>query len=333
MLHEKDMLMLPTPPIPQELLKAFNDHQHMVILGHKNPDGDCLNSQLALGRVLENRGKNIYLLSPGPFKRYEIQQYASNFLKDFPEGLPKKDTLVIVLDCSTLDRITPFEEKIKDFTTAVIDHHAAGKHFGDIQYIHSRAFSVTFMIQHIIAEMGDELTQEIAEYLLFGLATDTGFFRHIPGKRGEVFHAAAELLEAGASPRRVHELMYGNRPFESRKLLGLLLHRAEPYYEGKLIVTWEERKEHLQFGEEMRDSETLYGQLLGIKGCEMVLYLREDGDNSCTVGLRSNNYVDVGLLASSYGGGGHRRAAGFTYKGEREEIQTTLIQTCKELFL
>jgi len=316
--------MLPTPPVPEELLEAFRQYQEMVIIGHENPDGDSLTSQMALGNILREEGKTVHLISPGPFKRYEIQQYADKFSTEFPSGLSPDAALVIVLDSSSPDRIGKFSEHVAQFTTAVIDHHAAGNHFGDIRYIHSRAFSVTFMIQHIAEAMHANISKETAQLLLFGLATDTGFFRHIPAERGEVFHAAADLVEAGASPKAAHEQMYGCRPFESRKLLGILLARTERHLDGRLLITWENREEHEAFGEEMRDSETLYAQLLGISGCEAVIYIREDADTSCTVGLRSNHYIDVGQLASQYGGGGHRRAAGFTYHGPRGVIQQEL---------
>jgi len=322
--------MLKTPPVPEELLEAFSRFQEMVITGHENPDGDSLTSQMALGNILTDAGKTVHLISPGPFKRYEIQQYADMFSTEFPSGLSSDTTLFIVLDSSTPDRIGKFSEQISRYTTAVIDHHAAGNHFGDIRYIHSRAFSVTFMIQHIAAAMHANISKETAELLLFGLATDTGYFRHIPAERGEVFHAAADLIEAGASPKAVYEQMYGCRPFQSRKLLGILLARTEQHLDGRLLITWENREEHKAFGEEMRDSETLYAQLLGISGCEAVVYIREDADASCTVGLRSNHYIDVGQLATKYGGGGHRRAAGFTYHGSREVIQRELCRKFTE---
>ncbi len=317
--------MLATPPVPDELLQAFRDYETMLIIGHKNPDGDALGSQLALGSVLSRMGKRVHLLSPGPFERHEIKHLQDQFLDIIPPDADPAVSLAVVLDCSTIDRIGSFADAIRDFPTAVIDHHAAGEPFGDITYICSRAFSVTFLILEVIKALGMEPTKQEAELLLFGLVTDTGFFRHVIARRGEIFQTAAELVDAGASPKDAYEQMYGSRPFASKQLLGLLLSRTEFHYGGRLLVTWETRSEHEQYGEQMRDSESLYGQLLSTEGCEAVLYIREDVEDGCTVGLRSRHVVDVSAIAASFGGGGHRRAAGFVHHGDREEIQRELI--------
>ncbi len=312
-------------PVPAELLDAIRKHPEVIVIGHKNPDGDCLGSQLALESMLKRMGKQVHLLSPGPFDRHEIRLLRERFSGAMPEISDSSQVLVLVVDCSTIDRIGDFAGHIQGLTTAVIDHHAAGEPFGMISYIDSRAFSVTVMILEIMKQLGFSPTQEEAEHMLFGLATDTGFFRHIIQGRGDAFRAAGELVDAGASPKDAYERMYGSRPFASKQLLGLLLSRTEAYYDGRLLITWETREEHEDFGEQMRDSESLYGLLLNTEGCEAVIYIREDQEDGCTVGLRSRHYVDVSTVADSFGGGGHRRAAGFTYTGEREEIQQQLI--------
>ncbi len=317
--------MIPTPPVPEALLDALNSHRTVIIIGHKNPDGDTLCSQIALGSFLERIGRRVHLVSPGPFKRFEIQHLASRFSAEIPADLKDPDPLVIVVDCSTVDRIGRLSDEITSYTVAVIDHHASGIPFGDIHYIHPRAFSVTFLVYHIMQAMGATPTKEEAEYLLFGLATDTGYFRHIGERRSEVFSVITQLVDLGASPRNAYDRMYGNRPLESKQLLGLLLHRCVAYYTGKLLVTWETWEEHNRYGEAMRDSESLYAQLLGSKGCEAVIYIREDHEDSCTVGLRSK-HIDVGKLAARFGGGGHRRASGFVYHGSRLIIQEELIK-------
>ena len=67
--------ILNNPPVPQELIEAIKSHTNFVILGHRNPDADCLNSQLVLGHALTYIGKEVILLSPGPFDRHEIINY------------------------------------------------------------------------------------------------------------------------------------------------------------------------------------------------------------------------------------------------------------------
>jgi phosphoesterase RecJ-like protein len=318
------------PPIPVELTDAFKKYSNFVIIGHEHPDSDSIHSQICVGKLLQYFGKMTYLVSTGPFSRPEIFDYSPKFLKHVPPGLEPSQTLAVIVDCSSPDRIDYLADEISEFATAVIDHHAAGQKFGDIHYIDSKAFSVTFLIHHIFKSLSVPITEETAHMLLYGLATDTGYFRHIGPYRGEVFSSASELVEAGASPRDIYAGMYGQKSFVSRKLLGLLLSRMEHAFRDKLIYTWETAEEMQEYGELNRDSETLYAQMLSIFDCEVILYIRENNGSapSCTVGFRSHadSKVDVGKIAAEFGGGGHRKAAGVTMNGTIKEAVSLLIE-------
>lgn len=320
--------MISTPPVPQELIEAIESHETFVILGHKNPDADCLNSQLVMGSALQYLGKKVLLLSPGPFDRHEIANYQDHFQQTIPEEFKKTDPLAIIVDCSTPDRIAPLGPQIEGLTVAVIDHHAAGTEFGNIRYIFPKAFSVTFLIFHIMQVLHIPISKLDAERLLFGLAADTGFFRHINEGRSEVFEMVAALAEAGASPRDIYHTMYGDRSFTSKKLLGLLLSRTESIFDDRLLITWETVDEHNQFGEKERDSESLYAQLLSIEHCEVVLYIRQEQLQSCTVGFRAaaNSSVNVGSIAAEFGGGGHKKASGATLEMDLESVKAVMIK-------
>lgn len=313
-------------PVPEDLLEAFGSYRKFVVIGHEEPDGDCLSSQLALASLLERRGAEALPVSPGPFGRNEVSHLANRFLQHIPEDFRGVDTIVFVLDCSTIDRISYLADETGEAVIAVIDHHASGESFGDIRYIDPEAPSVTYMVQKIITALGDSPTSLEAEHLLFGLATDTGFFRHLAEGSSSVFRAAADLVEAGASPRKVHHRMYGGREFDSRTLLGRLLSRTEQYYGGKLLATYETLQEKREFGEHNRDSDTLYQHLQGVKNCEVVILVREEQSGECSVGLRSNNDVDAGAAAKYFGGGGHPKAAGFIRRGGIEETKNEVVR-------
>ena len=166
-------------PVPPELLDFIDRHGPFYIIGHKEPDGDCIGSQLALASFLRRNGKNAYLCSAGPFSRTEIMPYESRFLIEAPPERPSERAAAIILDCSSLKRIGSVAETLPKVPIAFIDHHAAGTATGDAIYIDDRAPSVTAMILLLIEAMGGIPTKEEAEYLFFGLGTDTGFFRHL----------------------------------------------------------------------------------------------------------------------------------------------------------
>lgn len=311
--------------IPQHILDALEQWNEYILIGHREPDGDCTSSGLALSWFLERRGKTCHLVSPGPFQRPELDALSAHFAAHVPKNINRDNTAVIILDCSTLERIDYIAEEIEGLPVIVIDHHSSGSSFGDHRFIDDTAPSVTFMILHIIEAAGFKPTEDEAQILLFGLATDTGFFRHLGAHSPKTFEAVARLSAAGANPNKIHRQMYGGRPLESKQLLGLLMHRARQYANGKVLITYETLKEQQQYGIENRDSDSLYQQLQSIEGCEAVALIREEKPGECSIGLRSNFYVDVGKIALELGGGGHARAAGLTWQGSREAAEQRIL--------
>jgi phosphoesterase RecJ-like protein len=325
-------------PVPEDLVQAFRAYDKFVLLGHEEPDGDCLGSQMALASFLGRSGGRggegaaTRLVSPGPFKRNEISHMAGHFSLHIPDDFRDASTLAVVLDCSTLDRIAHLADELGDAKVAVVDHHASGKSFGEIRYIDSDAPSVTYMIQKIMEAMEETPDTYEAELLLFGLATDTGYFRHLETRSAPVFRLAARLVDAGANPKRTHAGMYGGRKLEARRLLGRLLARTESYFDGRLLVTHETLEEKRSYGEENRDSDTLYQHLQGVENCEVVILVREEQPGECSVGLRSNNDIDVGKVAHSFGGGGHAKAAGFSRQGTIEQTVEAVVSELDSRF-
>jgi phosphoesterase RecJ-like protein len=312
--------------IPHQLPELLLTGDTFVLLGHSEPDGDCIGSQLALGKYLERKGKKVSLLSPGPFQRLELEEYKKNFHLHIPQDLDKNTAVAVILDCSTLERIGHLAEELGNMKTTVIDHHSSGRSFGDIRYIDPDSPSVTLMVLNLIESMGDTPTQEEAQILLFGLATDTGFFRHLEARRGWVFNAIGRLSDYGASPKEVFRSMYGGRSLLSRQLLGLLLSRTRAACKGRVLFTYETLEDLALYGLENRDSDALYQQLQGVSNCEVVIFIREEEPGLCSVGLRSISAVDVGHIALSFGGGGHALAAGFSWKGSRQEAEKAVME-------
>jgi phosphoesterase RecJ-like protein len=94
---------------------------------------------------------------------------------------------------------------------------------------------------------------------------------------------------------------------------------------GRAVSTYETLEDARRFGKEHRDSDSLYSHLQGIAGVELVMLIREEEPGRCTVGLRSHGVIDVGALARRFGGGGHTRAAGFSWEGDRAAAEQALI--------
>jgi len=325
--------------VPQEIISFLNEYSVFYIIGHAEPDGDCLGSQTALASFLNRTGKTALLCSPGPFVRSETKEIESLFSSSIAEAAAnagiqsKKDSAVIILDCSTPERIgAGFAEEIKDYPCAVIDHHASGIPFGDASFVDGSSPSTTILIHKIIKKFGATPERSEAEDLLFGFLTDTGYFRHLDSSHSDSLALAAELLGGGASLKDLYYRMYGGKNIKSKILTGIVLSRAKALFDGKCILIYETLEEKMKFGAENRDSDTIYSQLFSVKGCEAVIFIREESEAICSVSLRSLHDIDVGSVAKSFGGGGHKRAAGLEWKGSREEITEKLTEVFAGIF-
>ena len=309
--------------IDPSILEFLSSHRHFLVLGHMEPDGDCVASQLVTARLLKRMGRSAAAFSQGPFDRPEIAPYAPLFRSTIEADDLREGTAAVVVDCSTPDRIGDLYARVSALPTLVIDHHASGRDFGTVRWVDPRAPSVTYLVQLLIEGAGVPLDAEDARLILFGLCTDTGFFRHLGPDSAPVFRAVARLVEAGGSPNDVYRRMYADRELARFRLLGQSLVRTRTYYDGRLLLTWE-TLEDLK-GVTARGSDELYRMLQSVKGVRVVALIREESEAACSVGLRSNGEVDVGSIARSLGGGGHRAAAGFTLNARRDEAEGLVV--------
>lgn len=322
------MTAITTPAVPPELIDFLHAHRCFLIAGHKEPDGDCIGSSIALSLFLQRLGKETVLLSAGPFKRPEIRMYEPLFsaqvpvlVKEQPDGVG-----LIIVDCSDIDRTGDLAEQLAGFPAIFIDHHATNTVQLEGSLIYADAPSATFIIQTIIETISGNVTRDEAEMLFFGLCTDTGYFRHLDERSAEVFLYAARLVQAGVNPKYVFAKINGGKSFGSRILLSRVLSRMQPYYNGGLIVSYETLADRHEFGVENRDSDMAYQLIQGIAGVKAICIVRQDTETHCSVGFRSLDTIDVSRIAASFGGGGHKQAAGLYLEGIAQELLPQFVQ-------
>jgi phosphoesterase RecJ-like protein len=311
--------------VPENLLAFLRDHESFLLIGHQEPDADCLGSQLALGSFLTRWGKKVTQYNHGPFKRAEINRYSPLFSPRVDPFDKVSRPGVVILDCSTLDRIGDLHLDIAGLEVAVIDHHATNEPFGDVRWIDSRRSSCSGMVHHLIATLGETPTGEEAHWLMLGLATDTGFFRHLEAGAQESFQTAAELSAAGASAKLVFQQINGGKALPNLRLMGLILSRTESHFDGRLMFSWEDLADRTTLRAENRESDLIYQALQAVAGVELIVLLRQDTATTVTGGLRSRSLVDVAVLAEKFGGGGHVRASGFSCPGTLAEVKARLL--------
>jgi phosphoesterase RecJ-like protein len=321
--------------VPEALIRFINTGSKFIVAGHREPDGDCVGSQLALCSALRRLGKAAVPCSAGPFKRTEVMPYAARFSAT-PAEAEKAGAKVIIVDCSSADRTGDLEAELRGLPTAVIDHHSSREAALSTEtapvFLNPEAPSVTFMILSLIEALGVTPSPAEAELLFFGLCTDTGFFRHLDEGGAETFAAAGRMVRAGANPKAAFQAINGGKSLDSRILLGHILSRAESLFAGRLILSFETYEDTLRFGLEGRDSDSLYQLLQSVAGVEAVAIIRQETPGNCSVGLRSRDRIDVAAIAASFGGGGHKNAAGLSMPGTISDIQAQIIEAFARVF-
>ena len=314
----------------EEFKNFIDNHNFFFVAGHKEPDGDAVASCLGVAAILEKKGKPYQLLSAGPFKRNEILPYKDSFsdTMEFMDESERRKSALIIVDCSELSRLGEIDGDLSGLDTYVIDHHkTSGINENWKGYVDGDAPACAFLIQQFFEGIIGNIPKESAEILFLGICTDTGFFRFLTSSSAPVFEAVSRLVSYGADPRETYRKITSGKPYSTRKLLGLLLSKCELYLEGRLAVTYESLEDTKKYGAEGRDSDALYQNLLAVRGVEVVVFLRQDTPTTCTGGFRSQDAIDVSLVASKFGGGGHKNASGMSCNGR---IETLIPQIVKE---
>lgn len=308
------------PPVCAAVLDFLTRYRRFLVLGHTDPDGDCVGSQLGLALGLRRLGKSVIVANEGPFDRQEIRSYAERFTQFAVD--PNDFDAVVVLDCSTVDRIGFYQSAIVDKPVAVIDHHTSGTPFGDVRFVHPDIPATAMLVYTIICELVGAPSTEEAQLLFLGIATDTGFFRFVDEGSDLVFQVAAALTRAGASPRAVDTAINSGRSLASRYLIARMIDRVEVMGNQDALLTYQTRKDEREFGTR-RDSDALYRLLLQVERVRVLVVVKERA-NGCAISFRSTDDINVGEIAAEFGGGGHPKAAGAFISDDLNGVLDTL---------
>jgi bifunctional oligoribonuclease and PAP phosphatase NrnA len=303
---------------------ALRSHDRFLLVTHENPDGDALGSLLATKLALDALGKNseMYLYGDAPLPREYAFMPLDGLRRTPPEDAASR--VLVALDCANEQRLGPDPSLLEQAPlTLDIDHHHDNSRFGDLNLVVGDASSTGEVLRDVFAELGVELTPEIAEALYIAVVTDTGRFQYT-NTTPKALRLAAELVEAGADVHRVFQGVYESVEFAKLKLLARALERAQIYEGGRLVVSHLLHSDFTELNIAEAYSEGIIDYLRAVEGAEMAVLIREPPRRegpARRVSLRaSNDALDVSAIARKSNGGGHRQAAGFSSDASIEEI-------------
>ena len=297
------------------VLEELRDGERFVLTTHEHPDGDALGSLAAMQQVLCVLGKDaVSFLAPDEFPLpYE---YRFLELPQLVTAVPADvyDRTAIFLDCGNIDR-NPAEELKHAARILNIDHHHDNTRFGTIDHVVPDASCTAEVIWDLMRALDVPLTQAIAAALYVGLVTDTGRFMYEnTGSRAHLM--AAELIGAGIDVHAIYRRLYEEIPQGKLELLARGLTNVQRYDGGLLTVTHLTLEDYQSTGADESYSEGVVDHLRSVEGTAVAGLIRDllgEGAAKRKVSLRAtDDRVDVSRIAREQGGGGHRRAAGFS---------------------
>jgi len=320
-----------------QALAEIRTATRFALVTHEHPDGDALGSLVAMHRVLRALGKDsVMLMASDEFPLpYEYRFFDLEGLLTVPPTDLAERT-AIFLDCGNIDRSTMGAVKGADVRILNIDHHHDNTRFGTIDFVDPSASCTAEIVWDLMGALGVTPDPEIGEALYVGLVTDTGRFMYQnTGPRAHLM--AAELLQAGVDTHAVYRRLYEEMPYAKLELLGRALGRVERHDAGALTVAHLTRDDFAAIGAEDSYTEGIIDHLRAVEGTKVAALSREldeldaAGERRTKVSLRSTDgEVDVSAIARAGGGGGHRQAAGFSTRLDRDELVAFLREQVAE---
>ncbi len=305
------------------MLQAADD---ILLTTHRNPDGDGIGSQLALFDALRGMGKRVRMHNRDGVPRiYRFLEHAEEIgAGAWPDGEPVPG-LIVSLDCGARERLGFDEAFFAGARLLNIDHHASNDRFGDCNLVDASFCATGAIVRELLRALDAPLTPASASALYAALLTDTASFR-LDVADAAAHRLAAELIEAGASPGGIARAIYESRSMQSLKLLRMCLDTLRLRDGGLSAWMHVDAAMYEASGADIEDTEGLIDYARAIDGVEIAVFVRPEGRQGgrWKASFRGKTCADVGALAESLGGGGHRHAAGCTLAGSLAEVQAQL---------
>lgn len=305
----------------KELEKLLDSPKKIVIVPHKNPDGDALGASLALFLFLKTKDHKVAVVSPNDYPEFlkwlPGESEIVKFDQDIEKGkmLLSEAELIFTLDFNDFSRTGEMEKFLQESSAEfiMIDHHQQPSNYARFTESDTAMSSTSEMIYHFLDRLNQlsAVTPEMATCLYTGIMTDTGSFR-FPSTSSQTHKVIAFLMERGAKNAEIHQQVYDANSLDSLHLLGVALMNIrvlKEYRTAYISLSQEELDAH---NYKKGDTEGFVNYILSLKNIIFaVIFIENKQEGIIKMSLRSKGDFDVNQIARKYyHGGGHRNAAG-----------------------
>jgi bifunctional oligoribonuclease and PAP phosphatase NrnA len=309
--------------IVMEIHHRIAQAESILVTSHIRPDGDAVGSLLAVGLGVQSLGKKVdMVLADGVPSHFK-------FLRGTDQVKKKANgnyDLVITVDSATLDRTGHALDAISKVDIN-IDHHISNDKYATVNFVKGDSAATCELLAENWEELGFSYTPQIVDALITGILTDSQGFK-VQSTKPKTLRIAADLYERGANLPMLSYEALTKRTFKAAAYWGYGLSNLQ--FEDGIIwtsLTIEAREKVNYLG---KDDADLVNYLAAIEGAKIAIVLIEQDLSSVKISWRTKFDADVQSVASQFGGGGHRAAAGATVNGNIEEVQKVIIKATRE---
>jgi bifunctional oligoribonuclease and PAP phosphatase NrnA len=305
-----------------ELLSAATT---VAVICHVHPDADTIGAGLALATVLHRCDKQVEVSFAAPETLPEsLRSLPGCHLLVSPDAIRRDVDLVVTVDVPSVKRLGALAELAgPDQQLLVIDHHASNKMFGTANYVDASADSTTLLVAELLDAWGKPIDPDVAHCLYAGLTTDTGSFRWASAR---AFELAGRLIEIGVDNAAISRTLMDSHPFGWLPMLSRVLDSARLLPDavggrGLVYVVVDHEEWRSSRPEEV---ESIVDIVRTTQQAEVAAVFKEVDPQQWSVSMRAKTEVDLAAVASVFGGGGHRLAAGYSTTGLIDDAVASL---------
>ncbi len=304
-----------------ELLSAVGS---VSVVCHVYPDADTIGAGLALALVLDRAGKEVEVSFAEPAQLPQsLQSLPGTHLLVAPEDLRRDADLVVAVDIPSVNRLGELRDFVApDRHVLVIDHHASNHLFGTANYVDPAADSTTMLVAELLDAWDMTIDAGVAHCLYAGLTTDTGSFRWASARAHRL---AARLIDVGVDNAAISRTLLDTHPFAWLPMLSRVLGSARllpDAADGRglvyAVVTNEE-----WVNAQPEEVESIVDIVRTTQQAEVAAVFKEIEPRHWSVSMRAKS-LDLASVASRFGGGGHRLAAGYSAAGSADDVVQAL---------
>jgi bifunctional oligoribonuclease and PAP phosphatase NrnA len=308
----------------EQVGEELRSRDRFLLTAHEGPDGDALGSLLGMHHLLTQLGKDSVMFLAAKEFPLPIEYRFLPLEEVFHEApADMADRTIVFLDCGNIDRMPVDFLTDGDNFTINIDHHHDNTRFGDVNLVDVNASCTAEIVYDLSLLLGATITKEMASALYVGLITDTGKFMY-ENTNAHTHRVAAELIDAGVDVDDTYRRLYEHVPLEKLRLIARALESIQMHCDGRLVVSNITAADYAATGAGEEMTEGVIDHLRSIDGTKVAAVVRDLGNRGRAarkVSLRSSEGdIDVSAIARKRGGGGHKRAAGFSTDLEFDDL-------------